>query len=284
MVPLDGSSFAEATLPFALGLASRWGASVSLVAVAAPEATGPEPRAPGTLGDDVVESARKQAKEYLVAVEDRIRAGGFGGDVTSKSVPAGNVWHALAGVVLEIEADFVVMSTHGLGPIKRAWLGSTADGFIRHSPVPVLLIRPDTSSDGASSEASELSVQPVYFRRALFPVDGSEASEHMLEVAQPLLEEDSECMLLRVSKAAWSYLDALAERSPCGVVITKVMTAAQPAVAILGAVEEEEADLIAISTAGRGGASRLLLGSVADKVIRGSAVPVLVSRAEADQS
>ncbi len=82
-----------------------------------------------------------------------------------------------------------------------------------------------------------------------------------------------------VKRAAEEYLERISTASPCGSrTETKVMTAPQPAVAILSAASEEGVDLIAISTSGRGGASRLLLGSVADKVLRGSPVPVLVFR------
>jgi nucleotide-binding universal stress UspA family protein len=81
-----------------------------------------------------------------------------------------------------------------------------------------------------------------------------------------------------VTAAAQEYLDALATRVPVGRVVTRVTTIGQPALAILDSAEEEGADLIAMSTAGRGGVSRMLLGSVADKVIRGSAVPVLLYR------
>jgi nucleotide-binding universal stress UspA family protein len=59
---------------------------------------------------------------------------------------------------------------------------------------------------------------------------------------------------------------------------TRVETSGQPANAILRIAEEEEADLIAMSTHGRGGVARLLLGSVADKVVRGAKVPVLLYR------
>jgi nucleotide-binding universal stress UspA family protein len=125
----------------------------------------------------------------------------------------------------------------------------------------------------------------------------------MLELAAPLADaRTAECLLFRVvdpsqpgeafrlgyplgetaraadaEKAAAEYLEGLREKSACSNVRTIVTAAAQPAVAILDAATGEEVNLIAIATAGRGGIARLLLGSVADKVIRGSPVPVLVA-------
>ena len=77
---------------------------------------------------------------------------------------------------------------------------SVADGFIRRSPVPVLLIRPEApSGDGSSQQGPlDLQVRPVHFSRILFPVDGSDEAERMLQVAAPLSEKDTGCLLLRV--------------------------------------------------------------------------------------
>jgi nucleotide-binding universal stress UspA family protein len=81
-----------------------------------------------------------------------------------------------------------------------------------------------------------------------------------------------------VAQAAQEYLDVLAAKVLVGKAATCVAAIGQPALAILQVVEDEGADLIAMSTAGRGGVARMLLGSVADKVIRGAPVPVLVYR------
>jgi nucleotide-binding universal stress UspA family protein len=59
---------------------------------------------------------------------------------------------------------------------------------------------------------------------------------------------------------------------------TRVVSHDQPAAAILDDASAHGADLIALATQGRGGLKRLLLGSVADKVVRGAATPVLVYR------
>jgi len=61
-------------------------------------------------------------------------------------------------------------------------------------------------------------------------------------------------------------------------VLTRVVIDEQPAVGIMLEAQIRHADLIAMETHARRGLSRLILGSVADKIIRGGALPVLVSR------
>ncbi|MEX0935580.1 MAG: universal stress protein [Gemmatimonadota bacterium] len=312
LVPLDGSGFGETALPRAIQLAEWWDASLELATVANPEVPGGEPGPPPDVGDDFLDVARQHAREYLTNVEERIRSGGFAGGLAHAVIPSGNIAHSLARHVHERDCDLAVMTTHGRGPIQRAWLGSAADAFIRRSPVPVLLIRPRDEGVGEDGdrpdEASgrpDLTRRPALFRRLLIPLDGSEEAERMLETAAPLIsgEAEGECILLRVvapfmpggspylphvvrevesqalvKKAAWDYLDGVTDRAPGSRVEGKVVTDAQAAAAILKVAEEEEADVIAMATAGRGGVGRLLLGSVADKVVRGAELPVLVHR------
>jgi nucleotide-binding universal stress UspA family protein len=82
-----------------------------------------------------------------------------------------------------------------------------------------------------------------------------------------------------LKKGANAYLETVANRlREDGLKVhTRVSVEEQPGVAVLDAAKPP-IDLIAIETHGRGGLSRLLLGSVADKVIRGSPLPVLVHK------
>src|SRR5262249_43029544 len=84
----------------------------------------------------------------------------------------------------------------------------------------------------------------------------------------------------QLRRQAHAYLGQVADRlrGRSLRVTTRVAVAEQPATAILQEAENQGADLIALETHGRGGLSRLFLGSVADKVVRGASVPVLVHR------
>lgn len=141
LVPLDGSRLAEAALPPALQLASKFDGKITLVRVAQPPhlvlANGG-----GAYADlliDLREQADEEAEEYLRAHQGSLRQQGYRIDIR---VAAGE---PVAEIILEIgdgiDADTIVMSTHGRGGLSRWVYGSVADKVLRHARVPVLLIR-----------------------------------------------------------------------------------------------------------------------------------------------
>lgn len=194
------------------------------------------------------------------------------------------------------------MTTHGRGPLSRFWLGSTADGFIRSTFCPILLFRPSDRNAGEVDLASS----PPSFCRVLVPLDGSNAAEDILPLAAAVAGMGASMVLLRAvppafsaeypiylphaveverdlaaaKKEAEAYLHEVQEGlngSPAPLEL-KVLTSMDAVDAILKTAEEEGADLIAMSTSARGGVSRLLMGSVADKVVRGTSIPLLLAR------
>ena len=182
--------------------------------------------------------------------------------------------------------DLIVMTTHGYGRVNRAVLGSVADELVRRATVPILLTRPREAADGAP---------PTTIHRILILLDGSTASEQVLWPALTIARlTGTACTLLHVVEAsaagqesaavegemtlARRYLEAVAESCrEQGADVTTRLVAARQAVAVI--LEEGSGhDLIALATHGRGGIKRLLLGSVADKVLREAHVPVLLYR------
>jgi nucleotide-binding universal stress UspA family protein len=145
----------------------------------------------------------------------------------------------------------------------------------------------------------------------LIPLDGSALAEEAIEPALALgqLMEVEYTLLRVIEKPELSYASATPVAEPNqrvvelwrasalaaieqvagrmrerGVVVHTSVAYGQPAVTIIEYAREHAADLIALTTHGRGGAMRLLLGSVADKVVRGAGVPVLIQRSsEHDQ-
>jgi nucleotide-binding universal stress UspA family protein len=194
------------------------------------------------------------------------------------------------------------MTTHGRGPLSRFWLGSVADALVRSLTVPILLVRP-------TSEPADLT-RDVVMRQILIPLDGSRHAEAILgpalEIGQimgaaftllrvvepiPVLGYDvfgyapagpDVALLDKLQEEANQYLNNVASRlqKPGLHVRTLVQMNPSPAGAILAASDPQLQDLVALETHGRGGPSRMLLGSVADKVIRGAVGPVLVHRSK----
>jgi len=156
MVPLDGSVFAESALPVARAIVRKGGGSLELVTVHEP--------IPAFAQDDWEESARDWSEQYLREVTRRL------GEIeipVQSFVLSGHVAETLEEHVSSSEhgADLVVMATHGRGTFSRAWLGSVADHFVRHSPCPVLLVRPEREEK--VDVASEWTCDQI-----LVPVDG----------------------------------------------------------------------------------------------------------------
>ncbi len=278
LVPLDGSSVAEQALPLALSLARRAGGRLELVRAHVLYALN-EHSAFRLPFDPKEEAAwRQQEQLYLDATARWIIAqspvrigtalvGGLAGDALLE--------HARAS-----KADLIVMTTHGRGPVGRFFVGSIADELVRKAPIPVLLTRP-------REPAPDLIPEP-FVQNLLVALDGSPLAEQALEPALALARLlEAPCTLLRVVEAheihqvqveAEAYLKHLAGRlrEQSLQVRSRVVVAGNVAEAI--ATEAQAGDLIVLATHGRGGVRRLLLGSVADKVIRSSTVPVLVYR------
>jgi nucleotide-binding universal stress UspA family protein len=295
LVPLDGSSLAEQALPVGARIARRDGTVLHIVQVHLPLPYGGSRLFAGIDG-----ALRGEEEEYLASVARRLHDR-HGLDVRSKllSDPVGD---ALRAYVSSEHIDVVVMTTHGRTGIRRAWLGSVADGMVRKSAVPVLMVRP-SAKRARQRRAPE-------FTRILIPLDGSSSAEAVVPHALDLAGADTrEVLLIRVVEpvtipmrpsvyaapttrpdaeaierlvsAASNYLDAVADRIRGRLASVRVRTTVavsrHAAKAILDAATRFDARLVAMTTRGRG-ASRLLLGGTADKALRGLSVPLLLYR------
>jgi nucleotide-binding universal stress UspA family protein len=294
LVPLDGSPLGEGALPLALSIARASGASVHIALVHVPEAYS-DYESPGA--EDLEFDAKTRERAYLEALAGRLG-----------SMPKGSVHvHHLEGIpqetlaeeVLEREIDLVVMNAHGWGYLSRAITGSVSDYLMRHLAVPMLIQHSDAPPTNLAADAS--------LHRILVCLDGSELSETIIPpavalgslwnsrfdlirvatLAGPLAagggEETQALRRHLVDKAredATNYLHRVAQRVGSGGSNTQnhVPIHSNTAAAILETAKSTACDAVAVATHGRGGISRLLLGSVADKILRGSNCPVLVYR------
>jgi nucleotide-binding universal stress UspA family protein len=195
------------------------------------------------------------------------------------------------------DVDLMVMTTHGCGAFSRFWLGSVADTLVRCAPMPILLLR--------SQETPPDLEQLPEIKHILVPLDGSTLAEAILPPATALgaltnaaftllhviaLDVDGYAMDWPVARTeagalaalrddAQAYLDRVAERLGAqSLVVHTAVIGGQPAPAILEYARDHAIDLIALATHGRSGAARLLLGSIADKTLRGATTPVLLYR------
>lgn len=298
LLPLDGSSFAEEAVPLAGLLARSFGAHLHLVHVIrpAPDVDFKTPEQDLDWRNQV----REAASEAMGEIAGGLRRGGV--DVRAE-VREGRVVDTLLESAEEREVDLAVLTTHGAGGFRRWWLGSVADALLRRSEVPVLLVRPwDDTRDRTPEEPR--------FSKVLVPLDGSRGAETALAHARALRERlGVQLVLVQVvpspldvgtlygipavkvegetrrkhKEAALAYLEGKARElrgdGESDGVDVRVVEASGAAEGILEAVRASGADLLVMSTHGRGGVSRAVVGSVADKVIRGAVPPVLAVRA-----
>jgi nucleotide-binding universal stress UspA family protein len=294
MVALDGSETAEQALPWAEAVARATGATLHLVAV---HMGTPVFRRLNLVPGDLMEVQLRQAETtYLERVADELetRLGSAPRIALISGAPA----TALCRYATSKAVDVIVMSTHGRGGVQRAWLGSVTDAVIRKGHIPVLVIPPRSDDEPLPDAAPRI-------RRVLVGVDGSAPAEKALAWGWPLCQAlHAECIVVRAvlppvvvaapeipyspelsadlyrraEGEAAQYLERVAQRAPAipGGVRTQVVTGPSAAAALLDAASSLGADLVVVGTRGHGGATRMLLGSVADKVIRRSALPVMV--------
>jgi nucleotide-binding universal stress UspA family protein len=287
MVPLDGSPFGEHALPYALDIGRRTGAQLHLahVYITPPPESG-----------DVVDAelcAHEQA--YLEGLVPRVQPH-CAGPITTVQLD-GPIAAELHDYAVAIKADLVVMTTHGRGALSRFWLGSVADKLVRQLPMPVLLVRPH--------EPAPDFVHAPMLTHILIPLDGSALAEQILPHALVLGRlAQAEFTLLQAIPpviraygtelygAGWddqaleqmranahAYLDGVvAPLRAESLHVRTVVVDDFPVTAILEYARTHAVDLIALATHGRSGVARWLLGGVADKVVRGATLPVLLYR------
>ncbi|MCA2988754.1 MAG: universal stress protein [Gemmatimonas sp.] len=300
LVALDGSSFADASLPVAVGMARRLRADLLLVSVLDSDpwryATGGAPFADSRLEDEHAAEWRTAVQRYLDGAAARI-AMLTNAPVVHTRILTGPIADALVGCATAVNAAMLVVTTHGRGGPSRAWLGSVADALIRLSPVPVVAVRP--------ADAPPPQTLPEWqLRRVLVPLDGSPDSESVLTPLKPLLADSVECVLMRAVSPLHPMLRAVAtgaeyerDLAEQRTLVTRYLTGVEGALqregvaathcapeefdpqrAIGDCADSLDVDLIALATRGRGPVGRLLLGSVADKVLRTTSHPVLLHR------
>jgi len=294
MLPLDGSEVAEVALPYGEELARRAGSEVILLHVRGSE-------------HQQYERMHKMYLDRLAeTVKHNIRRGqpkGVQVTVTTK-VEAGEPHDNICNLVDKDNIDLIIMASVSAAGLKMAKiLGSVTDHVCRTVPIPVMLIRPQ--------DVQRIEGKKRLINRILLPLDGSDLSRLALPVGEemaamlkvpitlfqmariiipyadeaviaPFIDyskwiEDEEKMV-RVEIIALE--NNLREK---GLTITHVITTGfNAADEIIQAGKKVGADLIVMSTHGRSGLGRWALGSVAERVLRYSEIPLLLVNAKAD--
>src|ERR1019366_5101604 len=292
LVPLDGSSLADAAVPHAIELARRIGGALRIVRVHAPMAPVTVEAPPLVFPDARIEAEVVMTKRAWLDARSKEIGSGSGLTVHSE-FRIGQPGAEIVAAATECDAKVIVCTTHGTGGWAPHWFGSVTDYVIRHTLKPVLAM---------SAAATERTANPSSI---LVLLDGSELSESILpdvtafakafgarvelfRVVVPPWVGDSEVVLApeidrfgidAFAEEVKHELDAVAEdlRAKGFRVTSIVEVHGRPTRRILEHIETSNPDVVALATHGRG-IARLLVGSVADKVLRSGARPMLCVR------
>ncbi len=311
IVPLDGSKRAERAVPVAANIARACNGTVILLHTVKPiidYGYAPYLVRSSSLTDAMLVQDLESAKNYLYTVSHMEALAGIKTEIVAMSGIAAPIILAYARLY---KTDLIVMSSHGYTGLKRWAMGSVTQKVVRHSPVPVLVLREGSPRPG---ELQSAEAQPL---RALVALDGSELAETVLTPAVQLVSAlaapgQGELHLMRIVKVpseydykkavidileevqheATNYLAAVAGRLSNGIaaeynvkVTWSVLSSSEIAAALIEAAEFGNAEgtcqgcnLIAIATHGRGGLQRWVTGSVTERVLDGTRLPLFIVR------
>jgi nucleotide-binding universal stress UspA family protein len=291
LVPLDGSVFAEQAIPLALGIAEQSGAVLNLVhVIVAVEMLDPYDAL--YFADACLKSLKRDKHRYLNEIVGKItaRSKAF---ITSRVVDGRAVTSALDEVP-GLDADLVVMATHGRGTLGRFWSGSVAHSLLQRTAVPVILLR-------GTNDPVTFNAKPV--DHVLLPVDGADTSRKVLDritdlgifhaarhsllhvvplVPKHVVVEHSlrtEWMPSRRDRiAGMRYLQPLARslRADGRRVQTKIVSSDEPFwQLVLRCAEQADVDLIALAYRRQWPFARLFCPNTSEYLFRNSPRPIM---------
>jgi nucleotide-binding universal stress UspA family protein len=306
LVPLDGSPVAERAIPAVVRIARAFGGSVIMLSVVAPPVSYGKFSSLEAYPKAGTDEELSLATQYLKTLAQSEHLGGI---TTEVHTLVGGAAQTIIAAARSLHADLIVLCSHGYTGFQHWMLGSVAEKVIRHAPIPVFVLR-----EGGPQLATEAQ-QTV---RALVALDGSSLSEAMLEPAASLTaglaqatSQPGALQLIRVVDIPSSYgkfkspvdsyydaqvrteakheyeqyLHTVTKRFAEGAlekyhlaVTTFVATDPDVAEAIVRTAEQGKVDLIAMATHGRGGIQHWALGSITERVLHETKMPLFIVR------
>jgi nucleotide-binding universal stress UspA family protein len=284
LVPTDFSRPSSHAVSHAIVLARIYGARLELL-----HSYGIPARAmsqyDSALPSDVIETLRDAAARKLLKTFEKVKAEGVDVDMRVTDTPPAE---AIAGWATRLSVQLIVMGTRGLSGLKHVVLGSVAERTVRLAPCPVMTVK---GAPGADSPG---------FRKILVPTDFALESHAALELAKDLAAAAGDAEVIvghaycvpaeiealvgakgepRVHEFTQKLLGDM-ERliepiAKEGVTASFRLRAGNPECVIVETARDEDVDLIVMATHGRTGLAHVLLGSVAERVLRLAACPVI---------
>jgi nucleotide-binding universal stress UspA family protein len=293
LVPVDFSEMSIQAIKTANRLARRFAGSIHLVHVRQFDCAGFAAPAPPMVPFSLMTYEQEGEKGVLKKLNALARENGVS-SATCQVLSGGPAFDEICRFGQKIPADLIVMPTHGRTGLKHVFLGSTAERIVQHSPCPVLVTRRNALQ---AKNGTRFTISTI-----LVPVDFSDCSREGLQYAIGFANEfGARIILLHATYLGYIYssegtaiydIPALqkaarknAERHMrqfvrtvnCGGVrFETAFTDASPVLDICSFAKEHDVDLIITSTHGLTGLKHVLIGSVAEQVVRRAPCSVLV--------
>ena len=312
LVPLDGSELAEQVLPYVKALGKAYRAPICLLRVFDPVPAEMGDSAHGVYLDRIATAFRNEAESYLEHIRTRLRPAFDGLDLPiSVTSHEGDPAACIISEAEKTPDTLIAMATHGRSGVTRWLLGSVTDRVLHATNCPLVIIRAKPQDEFHKKDLDgEATLKTI-----IVPLDGSRLAERVLPHAALLAKGlDLSVTLLRVTDPldqyrslagypslegagklqgsmfedmaragddeAMEYLQGIAEELRLlGVTKTKEMVLRGRADGtVVDLAYSIPNSLVAMTTRGRSGVGRWVMGSVTDRVVRHSGDPVLVVR------
>ena len=261
LVPVDGSPFSEEVIPYALGIAKRAGAELTLLRVIEKE------------------SKKAEVEEYVQALSTRF--GVDGRFVSSR----GDVAEDILDEVKRVPGTLVTITSHGRGDRLNALMGSVARDVVRAGHIPVLVYRPGGDTDGHHG--------PVPITTVLLPLDGTKRSETMqaeaaswaralkaslvvVQVLPPNTRIDPLLGSFDVLEDSYVRAHAHDLEREYGIEVDWEVLHGDPVTSITNYLEGRRDVLVVMATRGQPTLQAAVLGSVTSGLLQHAGVPVIV--------
>ncbi len=293
LLATDFSQFATRALEHALAVTSSWNAELHALHVLE-FYPGMDPEYP--VNQMYLDELRKDADRQFIDVEKH--AAGSGVSIR-KRIEFGIPSQRIETVARELQADLIILGTHGRTGLAHVLVGSTAERVVRTGPCPVLSVKTRRMESPPSAAAP--ADRAVVIGRILVPIDFSECSLDALEYATQFAKHRGAAVTILHTLEPVPYnLDFTLHSSQdwrekrdylqgrlqvlCAILTSnriradQVLKAGLPTESIVEYAREQGHDLVIMGTHGRRGISHMLTGSVAEAMLRLAPCPVLTVR------
>lgn len=311
LIPLDGSTRAESAIPVAARIASASGASIKLVRVVTPPVNFScyAMESPFIM-QGVLDADVDNATSYLATIATSAVLAGI---KTTTEILTGSPALTIIQVSSSTKTDLIVMCSHGETGFKRWMLGSVAQKVARHSAVPVLVLREgDTTLHALAtrpmrmmvpldgSDLAETALEPAAQLCAALSAP-TQGELHLARVLRPpAVQENNQPVVVtdtsnQVMADARAYLSSVEQRFQRGdlahlnlQVTASFAFGTDVAEVLIEMAEDGEyleddeevdgCDVIAMATHGRSGVERWTMGSVSERILGATRLPLLIVR------